>query len=117
MCIQTLPYCNINCIASYKLFPSSMDYSDLFAQSVCTYLMSHGKKKQAQKEAEHHNESDQREVKDDHVDHLTGEVLYQVPQPIPGRHEREVLEPYSTYFLRFRFSSSCNRTTHIYISK
>ena len=70
-------------------------------------------KKQAQKEAEHHNESDQREVKDDHVDHLTGEVLYQVPQPISGRHEREVFEPYSTYFLRFRFSSSCNRTTHI----
>ena len=74
-------------------------------------------KKQAQKKAEHHNESDQREVKDDNVDHLTGEVLYQVPQPIPGRHEREVFEPYSTYFLRFRFSSSCNRTTHIYISK
>ena len=42
-------------------------------------------KQQAQKEAEHHIESDQREVKDDHVDPLAGEVLYQVPQPIPGR--------------------------------
>ena len=37
MCIHALLCCNINCIASYKLFPSSMDFSDLFAQSVCIY--------------------------------------------------------------------------------
>ena len=67
-------------------------------------------KQQAQKETEHHNESDQREIKDDHVDGLTGEVLYPAHQPIPGRHKRKSCR---TYFRTPCFSSSDNRTTHI----